>query len=163
MAFGYGYPYQSPMYQPPNPAPYQQQISSMPPQYQQQLQQSPIQQPAQAQIQQQPNVICRPVASEEEAKAVPTDFSGATLVLTDTAHGRIYTKALNYMDGSALFNIYQLVQQPAAETQQAPAVEYAPMSVVESLKEEIQRLREEVEESRTTPVKRASTKGGASE
>lgn len=40
------------------------------------------------------NYICRPVASEEEARAVPTDFTGATLVLIDGAHNAIYTKSL---------------------------------------------------------------------
>lgn len=44
--------------------------------------------------------IVRPVASLEEAKAVPTDFSGAVTVMTDFSHGMIYTKALNYQDGT---------------------------------------------------------------
>lgn len=172
MAFGYGYPaYQPPMYQVPNPVPYQQQIGSMPPQYQQQAMQ-PVQQPVQAQIQpqanqSQPNVICRPVASEEEARAVPTDFSGATLVLTDTAHGKIYTKALNYMDGSALFNTYQLVQPqmaPTVETESAPAVEYAPRAELDSLRAELESLRAELEESKkVTAAKKPATKGAATE
>lgn len=164
MAYGYGYPaYQPPMYQMPNPAPYQQQIGSLPPQYQQQVPQPPVQPQMQQANQSQPNVICRPVASEEEARAVPTDFSGATLVLTDTAHGKIYTKALNYMDGSALFNTYQLVRQ-AAPMQEAPAVEYAPRAELDSLRAELETLRAELEESKKVmAAKKPSTKGAATE
>lgn len=166
MAFGYGYPaYQPPMYQPPNPMPYQQQINSMPPQYQQAAQQT-VQSPLQQQVQGQPNVICRPVASEEEARAVPTDFTGATLVLTDTAHGKIYTKSLNYADGSAMFATYQLVQpQQAAPVQEPPAVEYAPRSELESLRAEIDSLRAELEETKKTTSavnKKPAAKGAES-
>lgn len=161
MAFGYGYPaYQPPMYQPPNPMPYQQQINSMPPQYQQ------TQQPAQAQMQQQvtqgqPNVICRPVASEEEARATATPFDGSTLILTDFGHGKVYSKALNYADGSALFNVYQLAQPQQAEVPavQAPAIEYAPRSELESLRAEIESLRAELEETKKTAAKKPTTKG----
>lgn len=165
MAFGYGYPaYQPPMYQVPNPAPYQQQIGSMPPQYQQQAPQQPVQAQMQQQVNQsQPNVICRPVASEEEARAVPTDFSGATLVLTDTAHGKIYTKALNYMDGSALFNTYQLTQPQAAETATVPVVEYAHREELDSLRAELESLRAELEETKKTTAKKPSTKGASTE
>ena len=91
-------PYPSPMPQPQQ----MQQVANMP-----KPQPEP---PAQMQGQQggQLNIICRPVASMEEAKAVPTDFSGALLVLTDFSHGAIYTKALNYQDGSAIFRTYRL-------------------------------------------------------
>ena len=47
-----------------------------------------IQQPAEQQI------ICRPVASIEEARAIPTDFSGALMILPDLSHGMVYTKQL---------------------------------------------------------------------
>lgn len=171
MAFGYGYPaYQPPMYQVPNPAPYQQQIGSMPPQYQQQAPQQPVQAQMQPQTNQsQPNVICRPVASEEEARGVPTDFSGATIVMTDVAHGKIYTKCLDYRDGSALFNTYQLVQPqapPAAEAEPIPAVEYAPRAELDSLRAELEALRAELEESKKDTVmaaKKPAAKGAATE
>lgn len=171
MAFGYGYPaYQPPMYQVPNPAPYQQQIGSMPPQYQQQTQQQPVQAQMQPQANQsQPNVICRPVASEEEARATATPFDGSTLLLTDFGHGRVYSKTLNYMDGSALFNTFQLVQPqtaPAVEAESAPVVEYAPRSELESLRAEIEALRLEIEESKkatVTAAKKPVTKGAATE
>lgn len=172
MAFGYGYPaYQQPMYQVPNPAPYQQQIGNMPPQYQQQAM-PPIQQPVQAQIQQQvnqsqPNVICRPVASEEEARATTTPFDGSTLLLTDFGHGRVYSKALNYMDGSALFNTYQLVQPQAtsiAESEPVPTVEYAPRAELDSLRAELESLRAELEESKkATAARKPATKGATTE
>lgn len=89
----------------------------------------------------QPNMICRPVASEEEARAVPTDFSGATLILTDFGHGKVYTKSLNYADGSANFQVYKL-ENPMQSAAQTPIVEYAPMSVVQALGEEIERLKQ---------------------
>lgn len=53
--------------------------------------QAPAQPPAQ---QVQPGVIFRQVASLDEAKAVPTDFSGALTIMPDWAHGYIYAKAL---------------------------------------------------------------------
>lgn len=135
------------------------------PQAYQQMPQQVAQPPVQAQMpqqtqQQQPNIICRPVASEEEARAVPTDFSGATLVLTDTGHGKIYTKSLNYMDGSAIFNVYQQVlPQPAPTIPETPAVEYAPKSEVEALRSEIEALRGELEEAKKSAGKKPTAKG----
>lgn len=117
--------------------------------------QQPVPQPIPQQIvqPQQPGYICRPVASEDEARAVPTDFSGATQILVDTAHGMIYTKGLNYSDGSAVFLAYRLVQPPA-ETQSAPSVEYAPMSAVDRLREDLEALRASIAEKRT-PTRKA--------
>ncbi len=134
--------------------------------YPQMMPQQPTQAAAQTQPQpqgpQHPNIICRPVASEEEARAVPTDFSGAMLVLMDTGHGKVYTKSLNCMDGSAIFNIYQQVmpQQPtgAPETHR---VEYAPKSDVEALRSEIEALRNELEESKKTVGKKTVGKGAS--
>ncbi len=87
---------------------------------------------------QQPNVLFRPVASEEEARAVPTDFSGAVTIMTDFAHGRIYTKALNQNDGSSVFQVYAF--QPPAPP--APPVEYAPIGTVQALAAEIEQLKQ---------------------
>lgn len=111
----------------------------------------PVQPPAppmapQMQAQPQINIICRPVASIEEAKAVPTDFSGAMLVLTDFSHGAIYTKALNYQDGTALFNCYRLDNSllnppvPAA----MPAGDYVPRAEFDALKEEIIKINDRI-------------------
>lgn len=161
--FNYQPSYQ-PMYQPPNPAPYQQQINSMPLQYQQQ----PAQLPQMQQVgQSQPNVICRPVASEEEARGVPTDFSGATLVLTNFGGGKIYCKSLNYQDGSAIFRTFQEVseQKKAADTiVPAAEIEYAPRAELDSLRAELESLRAELEESKkATAARKPATKGAATE
>ena len=37
----------------------------------------------------QPRFICRPVASQEEARGIPTDFSGNILIMPDFAHPQI--------------------------------------------------------------------------
>lgn len=84
---------------------------------------------------QQPNVLFRPVASEEEARAVPADFSGAVTIMPDFAHGRIYTNMLNQNDGTTIFNIFA-VQPPA------PPVEYAPIGAVQALAAEIEQLKQ---------------------
>ncbi len=84
---------------------------------------------------QQPNVLFRPVASEEEARAVPADFSGAVTIMPDFAHGRIYTNMLNQNDGTTIFNIFA-VQPPA------PPVEYAPIGTVQALAAEIEQLKQ---------------------
>ena len=60
--------------------------------------------------QQQPNLIVRPVASIEEARAMQTDFSGATTIMPDFSHGFIYTKQMNFQTGNAEFVPYQRVQ-----------------------------------------------------
>lgn len=158
MAFGYGYPYQ-PVYQPPTSAAYQP-MAAIPQQYQQ-VPQQPVQPQMQPQAQGQPNMICRPVASEEEARATATPFDGSTLILTDFGHGKVYSKALNYSDGSALFNTYQLIQQATPTEPQAPAVEYAPRSELESLRAELDNLRAELEETKKTSVKKPTAKGAA--
>lgn len=85
------------------------------PQYQmqpaQQYQMQPQQQNPQA------NIIVRPVASIEEARAMQTDFSGAMVIMPDTAHEQIYTKQLNYNTGSADWCIYRRMQeQPQQES-----------------------------------------------
>lgn len=109
-----------------------------------------------AQQGQQPGFVCRPVASEEEARAVPTDFSGATLILTDLGHGKIYTKALNYADGSAAFYTYQRVQEvPGVPAPQ----EWAPASLVaqvDDLKSEVEALRAELEKARKPAGRKAA-------
>ena len=101
-------------------------------------------------VQPHPNVICRPVASEEEARAVPTDFSGAMLVMTDIAHGKIYTKSLNYADGSAIFQVYNQSPQQNLQPENSnnKKEEFAPLSLVQQvddLKNEIEALKSELE------------------
>ena len=84
--------------------------------------QAPTQPPAR---QDAPNVIFRPVASFDEAKAVPTDFSGALTIMPDWAHGYIYAKALGD-NGAPVFRTYRdvdysPVQAPPPQTVAAPA------------------------------------------
>lgn len=76
------------------------------PQYQQQMAQYP------QQAIQSPQYLVRPVASEEEARATPTDFSGAPTLMPDRAHGYIYTKQLNIQTGCADFERYHREQEP---------------------------------------------------
>lgn len=83
----------------------------------------------------QPNMICRPVAGEEEGRSVPTDFSGAVTIMPDFAHGKIYTKALNQYDGTSMFDIF-------VKQQSAPPVEYAPIGAVQALAAEIEQLKQ---------------------
>lgn len=90
MNYGYPQPYQ---YQPQSYGTYGQ---YQPPQAQQLQRQPVMQQPV-------TGFSCRPVADEAEARAIPTDFNGTTMVLVDQAHGCVYTKALNPMDGSPVF------------------------------------------------------------
>lgn len=120
-------PYGYPTYMPGQNPGYSQQMLGAPG-----MQQPIMQQPPQ---QLQPNMICRPVAGEEEARSVPTDFSGAVTIMPDFAHGRIYTKMLNTNDGSPIFHIFAM-QQPA------PPVEYAPIGTVQALAAEIEQLKQ---------------------
>ena len=109
--------------------------------------QAPDQPPAR---QEQPGVIFRPVASFDEAKAVPTDFSGALTIMPDWAHGYIYAKALGD-NGNPVFRAYRDVdyspgQTPPPQTvaAPAPAVEYAPLEELERLRQDVNALREEL-------------------
>lgn len=125
------------------------------PQMQPPMQQIPSPQPAamqQTQMQNgmQANYICQPVASEEEARAVPTDFSGATQVLLDCAHGMIYTKRLNFADGSAIFSSYRLAQPMPP----APQEEYAPMRLVEQIRADLDEVKTALSERK--PARKAA-------
>ncbi len=94
------------------------------------------------------NVVCRPVASYDEAKAIPTDFSGALTIMPDWAHGHIYVKALAD-NGNPVFRSYREEPVPAPVPQ--PAVEYAPLSELEGLKADVEALRRELTEAKAQP------------
>lgn len=109
----------------------------------------------------QPGLIVRPVASFDEAKAVPTDFSGALTIMPDWAHGYIYAKALGD-NGTPVFRAYRDVDSrpaqaapPAAEPTQS--VEYAPLEELERLRQEVDSLREELTASKG-PAKETAEK-----
>lgn len=103
----------------------------------------------------QPGLIVRPVASFDEAKAVPTDFSGALTIMPDWAHGYIYAKALGD-DGSPIFRAYRY--EPPQTAAPAPAaVAYAPLEELERLRQEVNALREELAAAKT-PAKETADK-----
>ena len=113
--------------------------------------------------QEQPGVIFRPVASFDEAKAVPTDFSGALTIMPDWAHGYIYAKALGD-NGNPVFRAYRdvdysPVQTPPLQTvaAPAPAMEYAPLEELERLRQDVNALREELAAGKT-PAKETAEK-----
>ena len=66
-----------------------------------------------------PRIVSLPVASEQEAMAVQTDFSGALQVMVDQAHGMIYTKQLSPQTGASMFGRYEFVQPEPIQPQQA--------------------------------------------
>ena len=72
--------------------------------------------------------VCRPVASEEEGRAVATDFSGLITVMPDFSHGSIYTKVLDPTTGSSVFRVYR--QEAETETEKkeivSDTVDYSP-------------------------------------
>lgn len=80
-----------------------------------------------------------PVASYDEAKAVPTNFMGDTLILTDFSHGMIYTKFLDVNTGSSVFQAYKI---HVPESSNIP--EYNIKEEIESLKKECAYIRKEL-------------------
>ena len=129
----YGYqPYrmgnygQQPMYQP-----YQTYQQTQPQQNQQQT------------TAQQEQFYCRPVASAEEARAVPVDFGGKPMFFTQLNAGKIYLKLFDTGSGSAIFREFRIVDhQPEAPAQ--GAVAFAPMSELEQLRAAVAELQNEV-------------------
>ena len=115
--------------------------------------------------QEQSGVIFRPVASYDEAKAVPTDFSGALTIMPDWGHGYIYAKALGD-NGTPVFRAYRSVDAvPAAEPAPAAPVSipegtYAPMETVECLRCEVEKLRKELDALRPQAKETAEKPAG---
>lgn len=119
-------------YQPQQPMGYQPQMQPMYQQFQQ-----PVMQEQQEQF------FCRPVASADEARGIPVDFSGRPMILPNLRGGRIYVKMFDQGSGSAIFREFRMYEEPAQEAA-APAVAFAPMSEVEALKMAMQEMREEL-------------------
>lgn len=117
----------------------------MQPMYQQYQQPAPMQQT-------QEQFYCRPVASAEEARGIPVDFSGRPMFFPHLNAGRIYLKVFDTGNGSAIFREFRMVE-PEAE-KQAAAVAFAPMSMVDELKQTIFALQEEVRQLKTSGGKR---------
>lgn len=126
------------------PQPMQSRFMNQQPAQQQSFQQY-IQQPV-SMPQSNVQFICRPVASEEEAIAAATPFDGSILVLTDFSHGKIYTKSINYTDGSPIFQTFANERKPAFVESNASMinVEYAQADTVRALQEELNAVKEEI-------------------
>lgn len=108
-----------------------------PPQGYQPMNQSGASQPQQTA---QTNFVCRPVASREEALAVPVDFMGAPMFFPDLSHGVIYMKRFNTNTGGAdLFEFHGQQEQS-----QVPA--FAPLDEFNALKNTIAQLQAEIEQ-----------------
>lgn len=88
----------------------------------------------------------RPVASYDEAKAVPTDFMGNLLVLTDLSHGCIYTKVLDPATGSSVFRVYREVTEPIPQPEHSITAvpTYDPRSEIEQLRAELNGIKHEL-------------------
>ena len=124
--------------QPMQMAPYQQRTiyqPQMPPLYQ------PAQYPAAQQQSMQDQFYCRPVASEEEGRAIPVDFSGKPIIMPHFNAGRIYVKIFDTGSGSAIFQTYRR-EEPETEAQ--PSVTFAPMSDLEGLRTMVVELQNEL-------------------
>lgn len=106
------------------------------PQYQPHQYPQQVQQPVQS-----PQYIVRPVASEEEARAMPTDFSGAPTVMPDRAHGYVYMKQLNIQTGCADFERYRREQeQEINKPLETDLSKYVPRSEFDELKQRFNTL-----------------------
>lgn len=113
--------------------------------------------------QESPNVIFRPVACFDEAKAVPTDFSGAVTIMPDWAHGYIYAKAMGD-NGTPVFRSYRDVdcshiQMPPPQTaaDSSPAENYATKDDLDEIWKELHHLRDDLATEKT-PVKETAEK-----
>lgn len=88
-----------------------------------------------------------PVASYDEAIAVPTDFMGNMLLMPDLSHGFIYTKVFNPNTGGSIFNRYKYIPpdtQPEEKPDDTPKIDYVPLADFEALKAELNRIKEEL-------------------
>lgn len=103
----------------------------------------PVQQP-----QQQPaDLVCRMVASAEEARGVPVDFSGKPMFFPHLSAGKIYVKAFDPGSGSAVFREFWLHDEAEPAQPQDPP---APMSAVQALEQTIEELRGEIKALKAT-------------
>ena len=131
---------QQPFY--PQPDPTRQRLAQleaqMPPQYMPQYQQ-PMPRAATPYS----PIMSVPVASEQEAMAVPTDFTGALRVMVDQAHGMIYTKQLSPQTGAAVFGRYALQPETPPAPERVPAAVQSESPVT---REEFQRLRKDFDD-----------------
>lgn len=91
----------------------------------------------------------QPVASYDEAKAVPTDFMGNPIIMIDRAHGKIYTKVFNPNTGDSTLSIYirtpDETQNPVEQSNtQSIQVQYDAKGEIDSLKAELEYIKQEL-------------------
>lgn len=92
------------------------------------------QQPQQAQM----ALSGRPVTSREEAAGLPMDFTAGAMYMPDLAHGVIYAKIFNANTGEA-----PLLEFRIAKPEEKRETAYATALEVETLRNEIARMKEE--------------------
>lgn len=102
----------------------------------------PYQPYQQAQPQQDQSVVCRIVTGEEEARAMPIDFSGKPVISYAPNISRTFIKAFNPASGSVDFDTYVKLKDAQKEQTEPAAPIFAPAGVVE----QIQRLEATVTE-----------------
>ena len=86
----------------------------------------------------QQGMMMRPVTSLQEAAASQINFDGTAHWFYDTSADRLYSKTFDFQTGTAPIITY-VREQPA------PVVRYATVEVVESLVNEIQNLKNELD------------------
>lgn len=84
------------------------------------------------------------VGSYDEAKAIPTDFSGDMLILTDLYHGRIYTKVYDAGLKESIFRVYQVINPNTQQVITAPQ-EQNPVTPMYDPKPDIKNIYSEIE------------------
>lgn len=97
-------------------------------------------------------LIALPVASHDEAKAIPTDFRGNMIVMTDLSHKKIYTKVLDPATGSPIFSSYTKdpepdqspLVHPEENNTEPPFPAYDAKSEIDSLRAELNKIKQEL-------------------
>lgn len=97
-----------------------------------------------------------PVASIEEATAIPTDFMGATMLLPDFAHKAIYTKTFNPNTGASVFLTFKM-DEMQANAQPMPA-SYDPKTEIDRLSAELEEIKAKLEALSVEPSQEAKKK-----
>ena len=93
--------------------------------------------------------LTRPVTSREEALGAQVDFLGPGTLMPDLAHGKIYLKKFNANTGASDLFTFALEEEKAEPTKpEEPAPEYALKEDVAGIREDLDRLFDELERLR---------------